>query len=79
MEMQRLVASMLAQLAPEKHQTRANPKDLEEIIESLQRREDRLRERLSREETPTQRRHLITELEVAKLQHKKALSLRSGR
>lgn len=75
--MQKLVAGLFAQLSTSTHEQHSSCEDLNRIIDGLRRQQTELEQRLSNQSDAVERRRLKTALEVARLQQKKALALRT--
>ena len=75
--MPNLIASLFAQLAPMAHQQHKARDELDEIIDRLRQQQIELEERLSAMSDGVQKRRVKIALEVAQLQHRKAVALRT--
>jgi hypothetical protein len=76
--MRNLGAGLLTQLSPKAREQAALREALDEIIDRLERQRVELQQRLSMEAEGAKKRRLKTSAEVAKLQLKKAVALRSN-
>lgn len=75
--MQNLVASLIAHLSPQAHVQAASRADLDAIIERLQTQQADLLLRLKDQALGPRQRRMKTDLEVIRLQLKKARALQS--
>ena len=56
-----------------------NHDELEQLLDSLEKKDAELKRQLEVEQRPEKRRHLEIELEVTRLQHSKGIELRDAR
>lgn len=73
MQMQKLITGLMAKVTP--HDVDARHTDLDQLIDQLTRRQDELQRRLATETHSAKLRRLQIELEVTRLQHRKAVKL----
>ena len=76
--MHKLLTSLLAPFAPKTREQHASSDELDEIISRLGRHQEKLERRLSTEPHGAGKRRLKIALQIAQLQRKKALALRTN-
>jgi len=77
MAMQKLVAGLLAPfdvISPHGH---AHSREIDKILNALKKKQDQLEQRLAHETRSASQRRLKIDLEVTRLQYKKAMAMRS--